>query len=147
MSTVTPGPASPFGRDFDCCDHNARAARVAELAATIKRQIGPGTLMSLGAHDFRAAAPVTHTEQGGLDFAVRVLPFRADGTRGTAPRIMRCRVTLTGADDYTIRVAYLGRSRAIVTHYEGDLVYADQLPRLLLALDYDGPTVLNPRIG
>lgn len=140
MTATTTRPVLPHERA-----ERERAERVAEIAVEIKRQIGPGSLMSLGAHDFRAAGPVVSGERGGLDFAVRVLPFRADGTRGTAPRIMRCRVTLTGADDYKVRVAYLNRHN-IVTHYEGDGFYADQLPALMLALDYNGPTVLNPRI-
>jgi hypothetical protein len=122
-------------------------ARVAEIAVTIKQQIGPMVLMSLGAHNFLAASPTVSGERGGLDFAVRVLPMRADGKRGTAPRIMRCRVTLTAMDDYKVRVAYLGRGKSIVTHFETDGVFADQLPNLLLALDFDGDTVLNPRLA
>ena len=139
--TVTPiRPVLPHERA-----ERERAERAAEIAITIKKQIGVGSLASLGAHNFLAAGPVVSGERGGLDFAVRILPFRADGTRGTAPRIMRCRVTLTAADDYKVRVAYLNRHN-IVVHYEGDGFYFDQLPALMLALDYDGPTPLNPRI-
>jgi len=123
-----------------------RAERTAQIASTIKQQIDPNVLMSLGGHDFRAAGPVVADERGGLDFAVRILPMKADGKRGSTPRIMRCRVTLTGADDYKVRVAYLNRHN-IVVHYETDRgVYAEQLSRLLLALDFDGDTVLNLRL-
>ena len=120
-----------------------RAARAATVAAEIKRQIGLGALMAVGAHQFR------HTlMEGGspaLAFRARILPMRKDGTRASAPRIMHVLIWLTAADDYGIRVAYVNRHR-LVKHYEASGIYADRLERVILSLDWDGDEVRNPRL-
>jgi hypothetical protein len=120
-----------------------RASRAASVAAEVKRQIGMGPLMSLGAHEFR------HTLMDGgspaLAFRARILPMKKDGTRASAPRIMHVLIWLTDADDYGIRVAYVNRGR-LVKHYEASGIYCDQLARLILSLDFDGDTVRNPRL-
>lgn len=112
-----------------------------EVATTIKRQITPGSLMAVGAHDFRN----TRTNEGSpaLIFKARILPMKADGTRASQPRIMHVLIALI-ADEYLVRVTYIKNGK-LVTHFERDRVYADQLPYLILALDFDGDTVLNPR--
>jgi len=133
--TVTASTAATLANAY-------RASRAASVAAEIKRQIGTGPLMSLGAHDFR------HTNMEGgspaLAFKVRILPMKADGTRSSRPRIMHVLIWLTDADDYGIRVAYVNRLR-LVKHYEASGIYADRLPRMMLSLDYDGDELRNPR--
>lgn len=103
-----------------------------EIPNTIRQQIGVGVLMSLGASDLMAdrvhvKAPLYDT----LTFRARIL------TRDThQKRIMRVRVVLDPSDTYSITVTYPKRgSTEEVVHYEAEMVYFDQLPRLLLALD------------
>lgn len=117
-------------------------ARAAEVAATIKRQIDRNVLASLGAHDFLSTCM-----DGGspaLAFRARILRMKADGTRSTQVRNMHVLIWLTDRDDYGIRVSFIERFQ-LVKHYEASGIYADRLSRLLLALDFDGDTVLNPR--
>ncbi len=113
------------------------------VAQTIKGQVGTGVLMSLGASSLRATE---FYGMAGLSFTARILPFRADGQRGTAVRKMGVRVTLNSSDRYDVLVAYVGRGGARKVHYEADDVDAEMLPRLMLALDFDGESVLNPRV-
>lgn len=119
----------------------------ADTAKVIRQQITMGALMSLGARDFSHG---TRDGQTYLAFAATVLPFTKSGNRATAARAMTVTVTLTPADLYDITVTYPQRGdryglKTPETHYTAEGIYADQLPRLLLALDYDGETVLNPR--
>lgn len=124
-----------------------------EIANTIRQQITVGVLMSLGAHDI-GAARMAH-EQGGpmlpsLVFKALVLPFNKNGERSERPRKMYVIVSLTPADTYKITVTYNanvgnGRGPDRTDHYHATDVYAEDLSRTLLALDYDGDTVLNPR--
>lgn len=110
------------------------------IAGVIRDQITPGVLMSLGAHGFVALTE----ECGGLAFQASILPFTAAGVRSQRPARMNVRVILTLDDTYDVRVLHV-RAGATQVHYEATEVYADQLPRVLFALDYNGPTVLNPR--
>lgn len=124
-----------------------------EIANTIRQQITAGVLMSLGAHDI-GAARMAH-EQGGpmlpsLVFKALILPFNKNGERSERPRKMYVIVSLTPADTYKITVTYNanvgnGRGPDRTDHYHATDVYAEDLSRTLLALDYDGDTVLNPR--
>lgn len=125
----------------------------AAIAHTFQRQITNGVLMSLGAHNF-VHGNITATEDStplpSLAFNARILPMTKSGARGSAPRTMRVVVSLNGADLYDVHVSYRQRGdryglKPRVVHHEATDVYADELPRLLLALDYDGATVLNPR--
>ena len=113
-----------------------------EVAKTIHSQIERGVLMSLGAHNFRFG-------EDNLVFDARILPFTKEGKRAGQPRIMAVQVKLNGLDYYDIAVKYYSRPRKgvgeLVTHYETTNVDVSQLSRLLLALDYDGAAVLNPR--
>ena len=134
MTAPTHAPADLVAADW---------RRAHDAAETIRQQIGHGPLMSLGAHDFR-----TTIMDGGspaLHFAARILRMKADGTRSEQVRNMHVLVWLTAADDYGIRVSYIERFQ-LVKHYEASGIYADQLARLMLSLDYDGDTVRNPRL-
>lgn len=121
-----------------------RNAIANDIANEITRQATSGVLMSLGAHN-REVLSRTENRRGGAAWTVLVLPFRKNGTRGTKARRMRLAIQLTHADDYTIQVSYMNRGD-LVTHYYAEGVYCDQLAPILLALDYDGDTVLNPRV-
>lgn len=118
--------------------------RAQEVAQTIRQQIGLGVLWSLG-----ATALHYGTEKNGnpfLGMAVRILPYRKDGKRGSRPRVMRLRVELTPADLYDITVEYTQRNRHTgdyekITHFTATDVYCDQLSRLLLTLDSDSDRV------
>lgn len=100
-------------------------------------QINKGVLMSLGASDFRRSA-------NALSFAARILPMTKKG-RGSRPRVMNVLVRLDPSDTYSVRVIYTKGKSGRVTHFEESGVYADQLSRILLALDFDGEQVTNPR--
>lgn len=122
-----------------------RARELWHIAETIRRQATPLVLMSLGATNLLALVP--HGEfQGGLEFTARVLPFNKNGERSARPRKMRVWVKLTWADLYDVEVSYIGRDRQPVVHAQVENIDFTQLPVWLLALDFDGETVLNPRI-
>lgn len=107
------------------------------IATTIKNQIGIGSLMTLGAHALREDC-----NGRALTFKALILPFRKDGSRGTRARKMEVSVLLQEDDTYSVAVYDLTN---LNQHYSRDDVYAHELPRLMLALDYDGDEVLNPR--
>ncbi|AWY06704.1 hypothetical protein SEA_ZETA1847_70 [Microbacterium phage Zeta1847] len=111
----------------------------ATIAHTIREQITTGALMALGARELIAT-------ESGLRFTASILPFTKSGARGTRARAMRVEVTLNGLDYYDVVVSYAGRDYSTVEHYAGDNIDAFSLARILLALDYDGPTALNPRM-
>lgn len=124
-----------------------------EIANTIRQQITGGVLMSLGARDFRHGnvAPAKGAEAlPSLIFNATILPMTKSGKRGTAPRTMQVIVGLNALDYYDIRVTYNQRGdkyglKDPVVHYEASDVDVSTLARLMLALDYDGETVTNPR--
>lgn len=112
------------------------------VSRTIFNQIGMGSLMPLGAHAFYYGEP------DALQFKARILPYRKGQeykVRAAAPRIMTVRVELSPLDTYNITVTYT-RQGERVCHFEERNVYAEDLSRVMLALDYDGPQALNPRI-
>ena len=99
---------------------------------TIRRQIGAGVLMSLGASDMMAdrehvKAPLYDT----LTFRARILDEKH------RKRVMRVRVVLDPSDTYSIKVTYPKPRYPMVdvVHFEMDDVYCDQLARVLLSLD------------
>lgn len=99
---------------------------------TIRRQIGVGVLMSLGATDLMADRQhVPAPEYDTLTFRARIL------TKTHAKRIMRVRVILDPSDTYSITVTYPKRGNPFeeVVHFEANDVYCDQLARTLLDLD------------
>ena len=112
-------------------------------ADIIIRQVGQGVLMSLGAH--KLGNVMNEGEIEGLTFKARILPFRKDGKRAAQPRIMQVIITHNALDYYDARVIYAS-GQQVVTHYETTNIDAEQLPRIMLALDFDGKTALNPRV-
>lgn len=115
----------------------------AQVATTIKRQFGVMALATLGASDFMALGGETQP-LGGLRFTARILPFTKSGRRAARPRCMFVTVTLNCRDLYDIKVQWLDRF-TVVDHWEASDVYAEDLHRVALRLDYDGPEVVNPR--
>lgn len=108
-----------------------------EIASIIKRQIGVGSLMALGASDFYAT-------DGGLRFTARILPFTTSGARSGRAAKMLVEVKLNGLDLYDVRVVQV-KGFDVVEHYSTKNVDATSLPALTLALDWDGPEAANPR--
>lgn len=104
------------------------------VAATIRRQVTPLVMMSLGAHKLGS-----YTHQNGthaLVFLARVLSFKKNGDRSEAPRNMRVMITLSVADLYDIRVEYQRQGKTI-THYSANGIYADSLAGVMLRIDSD----------
>lgn len=119
-------------------------AAAADIADTIRRQIGLANLMTLGAHNLRAGSDTAGNAY--LAFHALILPFTKSGKRGTRARRMLVTVTYTAADLYDVTVIWAPSDLPVWnTHYTVDGLDAAQLRRVMLALDYDGPTVLNPR--
>lgn len=113
------------------------------IAQTIMSQIDKRVLMSLGSSDFGyfTGGP---DNLGQLMFMARILPMTKTG-RGTRARRMHVAITLEFSDTYSVKVTYSKGRFERVTHFEESGIYADQLDRLLLSLDYDGREVTNPR--
>lgn len=124
-----------------------------EVADTIQAQITNGVLMSLGARNLRfgAVAPTADAAPlPSLTFDATILPMMKSGGRATAPRTMQVAVFLNGMDYYDVRVTYKQRGDSLglkdpVVHFEAADEDFTTLARTLLSLDYDGPTVTNPR--
>lgn len=112
--------------------------RCRAAADTFRAAVQVGVFMSLGATDLTAIAG-TH-QLGGLLFTARILPLR-DGTRRERPARMGVMISHTPADEIDVHVLEYARGTDH-THLNG--IYIDQLNLALLALDYDGPTPLNP---
>lgn len=107
------------------------------ISQTIYSQIDKRVLMSLGASNFN------HMSAGVL-FDARILPMTKKG-RGTRARVMTVMITLDPSDTYNVKVSYAKSRFDRVTHFEETQVFAHNLDRLLLSLDYDGSEVTNPR--
>lgn len=111
------------------------------LARVILQQCTVPSLMTVGAHHFR---PV----EGGVKFLARIHAFDYRGERELRPRNMTVSILLNSSDYYDIRVTYKGStgdSLVEILHWEERDLDFTQLHRILMALDYDGPEVLNPR--
>jgi len=109
-------------------------------AMQFRQALGLGVLGSLGASDL-TAVPGAH-QCGGLLFTARVLPMTKRGTRGPRPRNMGIMVSLTPADEIEIEAREITRG---TEHAKIEGIGIEQLQRAALAIDYDGPEVLNPR--
>lgn len=107
------------------------------IPQTVYAQINKHVLMSLGMSDLSYFSD-------GIKFDARILPMTQNG-RGTRARVMSVMVRLDASDTYTVQVSYFKGRYIRVTHFEESGIYADQLNHLLLALDYDGREVANPR--
>lgn len=107
------------------------------ISQILYSQIDKRVLMSLG---------MTSLSQfrDGIMFNARILPMTKKG-RGTRARIMAVAITLDASDTYSVKVSYEKGRFDRVTHFEESQVYAHELNRLLLSLDYDGEEVTNPR--
>lgn len=101
--------------------------------------IGDGALWSVGAHDI-ASVPGAY-QLGGLTFLARILPMTETGRSDTAES-MAVLVSLTPADEIDVEVRRIADGRE---HARIPGIYIDQIQRIILALDYDGPEVMNPR--
>lgn len=130
-----------FTNDGHVGAQSCSAEQAIEVARTIHSQIDPMVLMSLGA----GRCGYARTRNGALAFQARILPFKKDGTRSERPRIMSVMIALNGDDYYDVKVRMQDNQGRVQTHFEQGGVDAFSLSRLLLALDYDGDEVLNPR--
>lgn len=108
------------------------------IAKNIREQAGMMTLMSLGGSDFTAI-------NGGLRFNARILPFNETGERNGRPAKMIVEVKLNTLDYYDVEVHRI-RGFNAETHFKAEDVDAHSLSDVLYSLDYDGPTVRNPRV-
>lgn len=100
----------------------------------IRKQVGTGVLMSLGAH--KLGYYTNEKGQPVLVFMARLLPFNAKGKRLETPRNMRVMVTLNALDLYDVEIQYRRRGQ-LVTHFESSSVYGPDLSMLMLAVDSD----------
>lgn len=118
----------------------ASEPRVRQAANDFRTATGIGVLAFLGATNL-LSVPGEH-ELGGLAFIARILPFTKAGDRTERPVRMGVLISVTAVDEIDIRV------RKYTNHDEHALIqgiYIDQLAAALLALDYNGPEILNPR--
>ena len=127
-----------FPHDTLSPTHGTDQDRIKETARTFRAAIEIGVLMSLGATDLGAVAGAH--QLGGLLFTARILPLR-NGTRRDRPARMGVMISLNGVDTIDIEVLEYASGRE---HARINGIYIDQLNPALLALDYDGPTPLNP---
>ena len=109
-------------------------------AEQFRQAISVGVFMSLGASEL-AAVPGRY-DRGGLLFTARILPFTKTGERFENARRMAVLVSVSPLDEIEIEVREYARG---TQHAKIERVYIDQLSQALLALDYDGPEILNPR--
>lgn len=132
----------------------ATANYTQEVANTIRSQIEVGVFMSLGAHNLRHGSIAASKDAPALPsliFNARILPFNKKGTRSGMPRVMQVVISLNAADYYDITVTHNQHGdryglKEPVTHFSAQDVDCGNLSRVLLALDYDGDEVLNPRL-
>lgn len=118
----------------------ANEPRVRQASADFTAAAGLGVLASLGATDL-LTVPGEYG-LGGLAFTARILPFTKTGDRAERPARMGVLISVTAVDEIDIRVR---RNTTQQEHAHIQGIYIDQLATALLALDYNGPTTLNPR--
>ena len=107
------------------------------VANAAKAQIGIPGLMVVGASDLA----VIREDALGLTFRARIHPFTKTGKRAGQARVMRVSVVINGMDYWDVKVQ---RSDGEM-HFIAEDVAANELQRLMLALDYDGQEVVNPK--
>ena len=114
------------------------------VAEIIRSQIQLGIFMTLGASDLghTASTGSRDYEMAGLAFTARILPFNKSGERSAMARKMSVKILLNAGDLYDIEVREIASGKI---HYSTQNVVVFDLNRTLLALDYDGEEVLNPR--
>lgn len=111
------------------------------FSTAVRTVVETGVFMSLGARSFRV------NSFDDLIFDATILPFNKSGDRSERPRTMTVYVSAGEVDDGTLHVLVLCPERGtgrLLTHFDGKTTVND-LNRTLLALDYDGDDVLNPR--
>lgn len=111
-----------------------------QVAQTFREAIGLGALMSLGASN--AVAVPGANQLGGLLFTARILPMTKKG-RGQVARRMAVMVSLSANDLIDVQVVEIASGKV---HFQEDDLYISMLERVLLALDWDGDEVANPRL-
>ena len=94
-------------------------------------------IYELGAQDFTTV----RGNEPGLEFTGRILPFDKEGKRLRKAEKMKIRIILTPLDEYNITVTRANGEEFLTL--EG--IYCFQLAKIMMALDYDGDQVLNPR--
>lgn len=118
----------------------------AAVADIIRNQIERGVFMTLGATNLGHTS--TEMDRGysmcALVFVARILPFKKNGKRSERAKKMAVEIALTANDTYDIHVFHMVRGER-VTHFKREDVYVFDLNATLIALDYDGDEVLNPR--
>ena len=125
---------APIERPFPADDHTVSASN--ELIRALQRG-APMTLMTLGAHNFRA--PTHDCGRGGAIFDARILPFTDSGERSTRARTMTVTIIVNAVDLLDVEVAH-----GDTIHYSAQDIFIGDLTNLLVALDWDGPTPTNP---
>lgn len=105
----------------------------------IRKRIGLGVLMSVGARNLRDG-------EDSLTFEATILPFDDNGIRSERPRKMTVTVIEHSVETFGVYVSYESRG-VTVTHFQSDRIPAARLSRTLLALDFDGDQPLNPRFA
>lgn len=105
-------------------------------------QLDRKVLWSLGASGLQYSAKGL----GGIEFDARILPFKVNGERGSRARVMRVSIVLNSSDLYDVSVGY-PKGYEWVEHFSREDVGVESINFLLLALDYDGDEVLNPRLA
>jgi len=140
--TVYPGALLAFPTSHIAFPTREAASEplVRQAAADFTAAAGIGVLASLGATDLRTV-PGAHSI-GGLAFTARILPFTKTGDRVERPARMGVLVSVTGLDEIDIQARRPGTDE---DHARIEGIYIDQLAAALLALDYNGPEILNPR--
>lgn len=111
------------------------------LPTAIRSIVEIGVFMSLGARNFRV------NSFDDLIFDATILAFNKNGKRGERGRTMTVSVSAGEVDDGTLHVLAIYPERGtgrLLTHFDGETTI-NGLNRTLLALDYDGDDVLNPR--
>lgn len=97
---------------------------------TMRNQIGTGALMTVGARNF------VILDDAIVTMTASIHPRIKNGRRGQAARNMEIRVSLGFDDLYRISVRYPARStKEIITHWEMDGIYGDDLARIFVSLD------------
>lgn len=131
--------ATHFGTATISHNPDADRDRTNTAALDFRSALSIGGLMTLGATDL-TAVPGSH-QLGGLLLTARILPMTRTG-RGSGARRMFVLLSANAADLIDVDVIEAASGRE---HYRARDVYGEDLPRLALALDYDGDDTLNPR--
>ena len=111
-----------------------------QVAETFREALGLGAFMALGGSN--ATAVPGANRLGGLLFTARILPMTKNG-RGQTARRMAIMLSLNANDLIDVQVVEIASGKV---HFQEDDLYVFMLERVLLALDWDGDEVMNPRL-